>query len=967
MNSDIQNQIENINRAIAWVKKNRPNEYENKFLELVEERRKLRLIADAAENNPAIAAYGVSQVGKSYLVNSMLQKNGERFMLKANGKSYNFIEEMNPKTKNTEATGVVTRFTSFSNNANFYSEDYPILMRCLSVSDIILILCEGYYNDVRDYTTSSETEISSLSEALYEKYKNLPSNPLSPIQPDDVLTIQAYFVQHINNAQVFLHTSFFKAISLVADRIPSNDWLEVFSTLWNKNPYQTKLFTKLTSTLAKFNYAKYVYLTPDALLHNGINENTVMSVQCLNQLFSESPEYFTDVYLRNGETYTKLQHLTKSEVCAVCAEVMVKVDTEYLDNEGEYYYESMGSDVSNELKKFRKSLTDGKVDRAVLKSNDILDFPGSRSRTKETLETLSSGLLLTNVYLRGKVAFLFNMYNESRKINILLYCHHGEKNEVADIPILLKNWIMNNVGETMEKRRKTIESTANISPLFYIGTKFNIDMELSTEDIANSDNALRERWNARFNKVLYKECFNVEGNMDAEKRKIFMNWTRPDEYFKNSYILRDFKYSGPLASKLYDNENTSSARMTISEDYYRRMRNTYIENDNVRMFFADPALSWDVCASLNNDGALYIIDNLLKIAKTMQEAREIQFKDVCAQSIKRVYNSIKDYYISDDTTEILKVNIRKANSIFRELEFTCQSQPEYLGHLLKALQLTESESYKRVHHLIPTLTSKVTGDEEIKDYELIRKRCGGFEDCKNEDDIWNKIIECYHFADREEAEEYLINRGVEIQKLIARNHLSRKNSAIITHDLVRLWQSNIQNVQFMSRYSGKGLMDEIIMTNLVACLIDTANAIHLSTHIENEIADYVDVISVSNINEDLVADMVATKISDFVMDFGFSYLKAEAVATSKRVAKDQHLPCFDWIERERKENFAEDEMTSMMDDILSSYDRYTPAYEAQYNKWLEYMYIAFISNIQVPNYDVEANNKLKEILSTIKA
>lgn len=956
MISDIQNQINNIDRAIAWIKKNRPNEYENKFIDLVEERRKLRMIADAAESNPAIAAYGVSQVGKSYLMNCLLQKNGQPFLLEANGKKYEFVEEMNPKTKNTEATGVVTRFTSFSNNPERYSEQYPILMRCLSVTDVIQILCDGYYNDVRDYTSCSEAEIMVKAEELYEKYKKMPVIPGSPIQPDDMLTMMSYFKQHINNAQVFLHTGFFKTISLIVDRIPATDWLEVFSNLWNQSKYQTKLFTKMVGTLAKFKYAKYVYLTPQALLHEGTNANTVMSVQCLNQLFDATPQYVTDVYLRDGDTYTCLERLSKSEVCAVCAEIIIKIGPDYLNNTGRYFLDSMDNSS-------RSKFTSDEVKMSILEHNDMLDFPGARSRIKETLETLNSDLLLTNVFLRGKVAFLFNKYNESKKINILLYCHHGEKNEVTDIPLLLSNWIMNNVGETMEKRSRTIALTSNISPLFYIGTKFNIDMqEDAGGELGNNDNSLRERWNARFTKVLYKECFNVDGSVDAEKRKIFTNWTRSGENFQNSYILRDFKYSSSRASKLYENENMPSARMTIPAEYYKRMRETFIESEHVRQFFADPALSWDVCSSMNNDGALFIIANLSKIADTMANARTVQFKEVCTQCKKRVLECIKNYFVTDDTTEILKSNIRKANDIFRELEFTCQSQPDFFGHMLNALQFTEAESYSRIHQILPELNSRVTGDDDIKDYELISKRCGGFEDCKNEEDVWRKIIECYHFMDREEAEEYLQQRGVDVQKLFSKKHLKRKNSAIISTDLTNLWQSKIQNIQFMNTFSGNDKMDEIILANLVSCLIDTSKFVNLSTSIEEEIADHVDVLNLSSINEDLVADMIATKISDFVIDFGFRYLSEEIVANSRRVSKDQKLPCYNWVGRERKENYTDDEMTMLFDEILASTGRFTPAYEANYNEWIEYLYIAFTANINVPEYDIEANNKLKEII-----
>lgn len=959
MSYDIKTQIENINSAIEWIRKNRPNEFDNKFLQLVEERRKLISIADALENNPGIAAYGVSQVGKSYLMNCVLQRNGKPFMLEANGKVYNFIEEMNPKVKNVEATGVVTRFTSFSNDPTRYSETYPILMRCLSVSDILMILSEGYYNDVHDYSCPSEKEITESGEFAYEKYKCYPSNSNSPLQPDDVLTIQSYFKRYLNHAQSFLNTDFFSKVALVVDRIPVNDWLDVFPILWNKSRYQTKLFTKMIGTLAKFKYSKYIYLTPEALLHDGINANTVMSVQCLNELFENQSKYLTDAYLRNGSHYERLSGLSKSEVCAVCAEIIIRINKDLFDNVETYDFNTMPKESSSILGQRDVAMT-------ILESNDMLDFPGARSRTKEKLETLESDSQLTNVFLRGKVAFLFNKYNESKKINILLYCHHGEKNEVADIPLLLGDWIKNNMGETMEKRRETLQRTSGISPLFYIGTKFNIDMEYSAEEIANKENSLKQRWHDRFQKVLYKECFNVEGNLDADKRKIFTNWTAPGEMFRNSYILRDFKYSGPLASKLFDGERTPAAKMTIDESYYELLRRTFIESEHVKQFFSNPELAWDVCCSMNNDGTLYIIQNLSRIATSMSESRKLQFEEVCKGAIRKVLENIKDYLVSTDTDEILKQNIRQANGIFRELEFACQSEPEYFGHLLQALQFQEAVSFKEVHKLIPTLNATVAGDSVIKDYELIRKRCNNFEGCKNEEDKWSLLIDAYRFSDRMECEEFLLSRHINPSKLFAGDSIKRKNSAVIANALINGWRKGITSVEFMTAFTDSASIDQSTMNNLVNCILSIAKAVDLEGLIMAEITDYADVLNTAFINENLVADIVSTTISDFVTNFGFDYLTEEQKKSARRIAKENRLPAFDWISRERKESYEEDEITDLFNGILNSSDHFTPSYEANYNTWLEFMYIAFIAHINVPDFDREANDRLKIILGRFR-
>ena len=170
----------------------------------------------------------------------------------------------------------------------------------------------------------------------------------------------------------------------------------------------------------------------------------------------------------------------------------------------------------------------------------------------------------------------------------------------------------------------------------------------------------------------------------------------------------------------------------------------------------------------------------------------------------------------------------------------------------------------------------------------------------------------------------------------------------------------------MDDFSGEGLVDEIALSNLISCIISTAQSVELMERIEDQIAKYVDVLSTSNINQDLVADMIATSISDYVIDFGFHYLTSEQVETSRRVAAEQHLACFDWIERPRQENYDEDGMTALFNSILNSNVMHTPAYMANYNRWLEYMFVAFIAHLNVPDYDREANAELKVILDELK-
>ena len=106
-------QIASINKFINWVDKNlKQSRREETFKKLVNIRRYLKRLRFSLESNPAIAAFGESQKGKSYVISSLLARKGQQFMVidPKDQKQYNFVEQFNPITRDTEATGVATRF-----------------------------------------------------------------------------------------------------------------------------------------------------------------------------------------------------------------------------------------------------------------------------------------------------------------------------------------------------------------------------------------------------------------------------------------------------------------------------------------------------------------------------------------------------------------------------------------------------------------------------------------------------------------------------------------------------------------------------------------------------------------------------------------------------------------------------------------------------------------------------------------
>lgn len=429
MRQIIKSQIQNINDALEWVKKNRPNDYAQKFLQLVEYRKVLKQVAAAEEDNPGIAAFGKSQVGKSYLISCLLQDNdGNPYMVEAGDKSYDFVYEINPPSAEggaTESTGVVSRFSSFSKNIEAYNVKLPVLVKTLSLKDLILIISDSYYNDIMDFNAMGEDEIKELCKSLEDKYSNSTVQTRQIVTADDVLIMNDYFKRHINNAQSFWKTSFFTRLALIIENIPAEDYGSVFANLWHNDPNFTMLFKHMYGVLQRLDFAHEVYLPIESVLHGCIHENTIMSVQCLNQLFCQNSSYKTDVYVKEDGNYRKvIVGISKSDICAICAEVVFRIGDSFLQSSRSYSFDEIPASSSSRM-------NHNKIEMSMLKKNDLLDFPGARSRLSLNSSVLSENKSLLTCLLRGKVAYIFNKYNEEMRINILLFCHHNKDNDVT--------------------------------------------------------------------------------------------------------------------------------------------------------------------------------------------------------------------------------------------------------------------------------------------------------------------------------------------------------------------------------------------------------------------------------------------------------------------------------------------------------------------------------------------------------
>lgn len=961
---EIQELINNIDGCISWVKSHKEQDYEQKYLQLVEQRRKLKQIAEAEKNNPGIAAFGMSQVGKSYLVGCLLKGNEKAFTIKAGDKTYNFSTEINPPSQvggGIESTGVVSRFSSLKRNKEIvYNENLPIVVKTFSLTDIIIILSDSYYKDIDNYNASlKDDEIIRKGDELKEQFSHSETISRPLICADDVLFIKEYFSEHLTNAKRFVDHKFFDKVATIIEQVPVDNYLSVFSFIWNsdgKGKGFDSLFNKLYNILSQCNFTNYLYLPIESALHEGVQAKTILSVQCLKKLFDDEVEV-SDVFIYEDGQYTKKATLSKSDVSAICCEAIFKIEDSFLNSSQTYNIEHISKESQDKL-------TKGEIRMSMLKDNDLLDFPGAKSRTALDIEKVNTDTAehtenLMYCFLRGKVAYLFNQYSDKSIINILLFCHHNKASDVNQLPTLLKDWVERYVGKTPKERAEKLKIT-EVSPLFFISTMFNLELNIMDEDEkakVTRDNT-NIKWTNRFDTVANSPMVISRGSVDWVN-----NWTKQGENFRNSYVLRDFKFSCPKHGYSYSGwaETGAEQKMLISEQHYKWMLETFSENQFCKQFFKNPQLSFEVAASMNNDGSLYILENLSTAAKNIGNARDNDFDEIKKSAAKNVYNIMFPYYTPDDEAGVLAENILKSAKIRRLLDPLCSLKPEFFGLLLSNLQISETDSFNYVHDMAKHLGTLVNNAAATaKNFTQILAACNNFEGCETEDDKWQRLIQVYRFADKKEAEEWLKSNNIDYKDLFNIVVPQHTPSAVITGEMLKFWEKKLKSTDLSTPDGSTEL------GYLVPCLISAAKFVNIDQYIEKQISGLVDGMAAS-IPEESVADIISSVINNFVMDFGYSHYSDQQKQTVRRINDTQKLHCFNAIEQPRQEyDGDDDEVTSnLFGDILKDGSPTTKSFDYFYATWKEYMTIAFVANLKVPDYDKKANDELKKYLEKL--
>lgn len=931
MISDIKKHISLVEEAINWAKKYKKEAFP--FDTFRNYRRELRKISNALSENCSAAAYGESQVGKSYLMSSLLSSPDQPFVITNGDKEFSFIDELNQSGGNNaqiESTGVVTRFTLDETG----SKPGFVKVRCFSIVDIILLIADSYYNDVKiDVNLSLKyDEISQRLSSLASQYTG--ANEIQDlITEDDIKDIVEYIDNVIgNNAKAIHDSNFCQYVAPIISKVPCERWCDFFCLLWNRNPELTRLFSTLINEYKKFGFCNEIYVPFDAVLkENG----TILKIEWLDQVCGvhvdtgkDNP--YTDIYNEQGNLLAN--NFSKAYLSALIAEVVFVVP---------------------------KALADK---RKFLLKMDLLDFPGARSREK--IKEAEVKTVLPKMLRRGKVAYLFNKYSRSLRISSVLFCHHNNQKSEPTIGETIDSWINEFIGETAEQRASMLTKTNGISPLFLVATKFNIDLQRNKSDKPDTVEKLDEHWD-RFNKVI-PEIVKPSRWME--------DWVTPggvftSPYFQNIYPLRDFYWSGKnQVFEGYSDGDIKTPETKVHEfddypNYFENLKNSFLNNQFVRDHFANPEQTWADVATVNNDGSRAIIKNLDNISTVLDEARKTKYYSRLKEIKADIENTLRVYYQPEDKTSKNERVKKISGDIRRSLFLKVGSNPQIFGTIIDCLMVTSTAIRDIAYEIIICHSDSPRDFTQIN---FIRANAG----INLKDDRDTNLRKLYDFF---RGNENQISADLKREGLTIEDFIDNESEAVttvadvVTKHIVDYWiefeNSQAKNLQKILPHA-----DEVIFM-----LISLFKKLNIKKLISEKINYYCQVFEEEN-SLNAIADFASLTLNNFVTNVGLNYFDNEEIEEIEQRAKDCNIN----INRTSIESIG-DKQNQKLEDVLEAFDRSVelvnqdnvdlsmlrnlPLWD-NFQRWENLVTFGLLYASDIEHFDPESNSIIKSLLDS---
>lgn len=625
--------------AIDWFKAN-PETVRQEANSLNREFRKFRETArrlHAAVQRPmCVGVFGPSQAGKSYLISALARPGTKPLIAEFDGvpDGVDFVRHINPEG-GQESTGLVTRFSIKPLPS---PAGHPVNLRLLSQADLVKILGNTFFSDA----DLSEENVPTAPDiqAVFDSLRPVASGqPAAGLCEEDVFDIQEYFERQFKGEPIVKALStagFWDDAAALAPRLDAGGRARLFATIWNGIETFTLLYELLVEALAKLGDAGEAFCQLDGLVDvtaDGIvrRRDSIIDVKTLNGIARDGGAPLS-VTAANGRPVT----LPRALVTALVAEVRITM------RERPWPF---------------------------FEHTDLLDFPGARSREHipDIRRFLKGDDALEGLFLRGKVAYLFERYCAEQELTSMLLCLAPSNQEVRTLPLIVKDWIDTTHGPDPATRAKT--ETA----LFLVLTKF--DSEFA--EAAGQSESSQARWTTRLNTSLL-DFFGKVHSWPQE-------W-RPGAPFDNTFFLRNPNFKAKHILD-YDTAGLEAGLRASEVARIARYREEYLSNETVRRHVRQADQAWDEAFRLNDGGITYLAKALGPVCNPSIKSGQIATRlDAQRQTMRE---RLQRYFVSDDVSEQRTKRGAAARQIVRHLA-RCAANQRF-GRLLRLFQLSDSD------------------------------------------------------------------------------------------------------------------------------------------------------------------------------------------------------------------------------------------------------------------------------------
>nr|WP_255663166.1 virulence factor SrfC family protein [Komagataeibacter sp. FNDCR2] len=544
--------------------------------------RQAQRLARTADRPQAFAVYGASQAGKSYLMGELSAPEKGEFMVTWPGeKPVGFIgaDGLNPQNEG-ESSGLVSRFTTRSLPESS-DPSAPIPIQFLSPADVVLIIGNAFFSDfdLKEDHQDLEKEIMPAL-ALLE-----PDTEAGLLDINDIEELEEYFREKFaSNAQFvpFKQPDYWDWLRKNAPRLSLRGLVQALSPLWRKSSSLTSYVRELLGALEQLGAPDVAFCGIDALLPSS---DSILNVAVLS-----SPGGRLRVVTPDGKSTS----ISRPVGAALVAELSIPL------TEPRWQFQA---------------------------NTDLLDFPGARSR--EIYRDLEDARGKEgHLFLRGKVDYLFQRYQDNMEVTATLLCVGPSNQEVKTLPTMIEDWVDHTIGATPAERQ------AKDDALFFILTKF--DSSLAEGDGHAPDST--SRWDRRLEASMVKP-FGDSG---------WLKTWKPGHSFDNTFWLR-----APRFGRAYRKD---AEGLEIPGEYVESlagridaMRAAHARSEKVRKYIHNPDEAFDAVMTPNDGGITYLVQKLQRLSTN--GTKEMQVNAALDGCLLKARTLASSFYHDPSTTD----------------------------------------------------------------------------------------------------------------------------------------------------------------------------------------------------------------------------------------------------------------------------------------------------------------------------